>query len=72
MGNTLTSAVFSVLQFFGLYTKEAVIAVIGSVGRFSTVGLDNAGKTTMLYRIQNDKVIQMSPSLVPPEERFHS
>ena len=32
MGNTLTSAVFSVLQFFGLYTKEAVIAVIGRRG----------------------------------------
>ncbi|KAK8818089.1 hypothetical protein AV274_6174 [Blastocystis sp. ATCC 50177/Nand II] len=61
MGNTLTSVVFSVLQFFGLYTKEAVIAVIG---------LDNAGKTTMLYRIQNDKVIQMSPSLHVNEETF--
>lgn len=33
MGNTLTSAVFSVLHFFGLYTKEAVIAVIGRVVR---------------------------------------
>ena len=29
MGNTLSSTVFSILQFFGLYTKEAVIAVIG-------------------------------------------
>ena len=28
------------------------------------LGLDNAGKTTMLYRIQNNKIIQMAPSLV--------
>ncbi|CBK23872.2 uncharacterized protein [Blastocystis hominis] len=61
MGNTLSQTLYAFLQYFGLYSKHVTIAVIG---------LDNAGKTTMLYRIQNNKIIQMAPSLHVNEESF--
>ena len=65
MGNSFSSAIYSFLQYLGLYSKEATIAVIGSnVIINSSLGLDNAGKTTILYQLLHNKLIQMAPSLV--------
>ena len=65
MGNSFSSAIYSFLQYLGLYSKEATIAVIGLIEYYTSfLGLDNAGKTTILYQLLHNKLIQMAPSLV--------
>ncbi len=58
----LKSLLYSILQSLGLYQKQGTILFLG---------LDNAGKTTLLHRLRTNTLLAFSPTERPHQEQFY-
>lgn len=57
----LVNFFYDTLSFFGIYYKNAKILFLG---------LDNAGKTTLLAMLKDDKVQALTPTFHPNTEEL--
>lgn len=62
----------SILGSLGLYKKNAKILFLGYLNRIIEYPyrLDNAGKTTLLRRLKDDRMVQHDPTLHPHAEEL--